>query len=101
MKLAIFICTVTMFGSFASGKETSGKSNGEKMTMEFTASQRQSMANIHEKMAACLRSERPLSACHQEMMTACKGESGCPMMGGMKGHGMHEHMMEESGKNNE
>jgi hypothetical protein len=56
--------------------------------------QREKMAQAHEKMATCLRSERPLAECHQEMMQACHdtmGGQGCGMMmgpGGMRGHGM-------------
>ena len=43
-------------------------------------------------MAACLRSDRPLKDCHDEMMHACQktmGPDGCPMMGGM-GHMKHD-----------
>lgn len=54
--------------------------------------QREQMALLHEKMAACLRSDKDLAACHDEMRGNCRtmmGEQGCPMMGG----GMHEQMM--------
>ena len=61
---------------------------------EMTTEQRQKMADAHEKMAVCLRSERPLADCHEEMKSACKasmGSDSCPMMdgsmGGMKHHG--------------
>ena len=63
-----------------------------------TPEARQQMAAVHQKMADCLRSERPFAECRSEMMTSCKdmmGASGCPMMGsgpgGMgpgTGHGM-------------
>jgi hypothetical protein len=39
-----------------------------KGTPQMTADQRTKMAEAHEKMAACLRSDRPLSECHEEMM---------------------------------
>lgn len=45
---------------------------------------RAKMASLHERMAACLRSERPLADCRTEMMRDCQelmGEQGCPMMG--------------------
>ena len=61
---------------------------------EFTTEQRQKMADLHEKMASCLRSDRPMSECHQEMMKGRKdavGKDSCPMMGGKMGHGMHHH----------
>ncbi len=48
-----------------------------------TAAQREKMALIHEKMAACLRSDRPFAECRQEMMRACRAElgvGGCRMM---------------------
>ncbi len=43
---------------------------------------REKMAQAHEKMAACLRSDRSISECHHEMMTACEelGEHACGMM---------------------
>jgi len=51
-----------------------------------TAAQRQKMADIHQKMAECLRSDRPIEDCHKEMATACRETPGaCPMMG--RGHG--------------
>lgn len=56
--------------------------------------QREKMAQAHEKMAACLRSDRPVADCHQEMMQTCRdtmGGQGCGMMmgqGPMRGRGM-------------
>lgn len=53
---------------------------------------RAKMASAHERMAACLRSERPMAECRSDMMKSCHevmGERGCPMMGmGMKREGM-------------
>lgn len=58
--------------------------------------ERQKMADMHSKMASCLKSDRPMSECRNEMMSSCQkmmGEDGCPMMGkkgmmrGMKGKG--------------
>ena len=57
-----------------------------------TPEQRKKMTEVHEKMAECLRSIRPASECHHEMMASCKesmGNAGCPMMG----HGPMEHGM--------
>ena len=59
---------------------------------QMTTEQRGKMADLHEKMAACLRSTRPISECHDEMMKGCQetmGTGGCPMMGGMGHHGPH------------
>lgn len=60
---------------------------------------RAQMAAVHQKMAECLRSERPIADCQAEMASSCQamtGAGGCPMMGpmgagmgpGMMGHGM-------------
>lgn len=55
---------------------------------EMTAEDRKKMAETHEKMAACLRSDRPMSECEEEMGKTCafhakgkKGKGGkqCPM----------------------
>lgn len=54
---------------------------------------RAKMAVVHEQMAACLRTDRAMSDCHEQMMKECHrlmGESGCPMMG------MGKHMMKSS-----
>jgi hypothetical protein len=50
----------------------------------MTAEQRNKMADVHEKLAACLRSDRPMSDCHEEAMKNCQDLLGanCPM-----GHG--------------
>ena len=63
----------------------------------LTKEQREKMATIHEQIAACLRSDKPISECHKEAMKSCQdtmGKDGCPMMPG----GMHEHMMQQSSK---
>lgn len=59
-----------------------------------TPEQRQQMAAVHQKMADCLKSDRPIGECRTEMMSSCRmmmGEKGCPMMestGGGMGPGM-------------
>jgi hypothetical protein len=56
---------------------------------------RQQMAAVHEKMAQCLRSERPMAECRAEMVGSCQqmmGASACPMMGSGAG-GMGPGMM--------
>ena len=45
--------------------------------------QREQMAQHHEKMAQCLRSDKTLQDCRQEMRQSCDqtmGEEGCMMM---------------------
>ena len=58
-----------------------------------TRAMREGMATLHEEMAACLRSEKPLSECRAEMQKHCQammGKQGCTRMmgtGGMMGMG--------------
>ena len=54
------------------------------------------MAALHERTAACLRSERPFAECRNEMMKGCQelmGAQGCPMMG-MHGRMMNGHPLD-------
>ena len=48
----------------------------------MTPEQREKMASAHEKMAVCLRSDKPLKDCHDEMKKTCRDVMGgeCPMM---------------------
>ena len=97
-RIVIVLCAVATLGNFAVAAENASKPAGAKSPPEVTTEQRQKMAGLHEKMATCLRSDRPMSECRQEMMKGCKdtmGKDGCPMMGGKMGHGMHQHMMDE------
>jgi len=67
----------------------------------MTTEQRQKMAGAHEKAAACLRSDRPVAECHEEMMKGCQEAMGkaCPMMGGMGGMKRHGRMMQSGPAN--
>lgn len=52
---------------------------------------RDQMAAVHQRMAACLRSDKPIAECREEMRQNCAkfmGKQGCPMMGGMQGRMM-------------
>jgi hypothetical protein len=59
-----------------------------------TKETREKMAVLHEQMAACLRSDKPIADCHAEMKKGCQqglGDQGCPMMGmgmGKRSHGV-------------
>jgi len=78
-RIVLLLGTVLMLSSsaFAEGKNT----KSSKMP-EMTVEQRNKMAGVHEKMAACLRSDRPLNDCHDEMIKSCQDSMGgtCPMM---------------------
>ncbi|MEK6580129.1 MAG: hypothetical protein AABZ55_12955 [Bdellovibrionota bacterium] len=70
-----------------------------------TPENRQKMADIHQNMATCLRSDKPMMECKKDMQKNCSemmGKEGCPMMsglmGGMMGKGMMGKGMMESDK---
>ena len=95
MKNIVTLLCVLGMSSQVALADTAGNKKASSMKMPtMTAEQRQKMADAHDKMAACLRSDKPLGDCREEMMKACKegmGKDGCPMMGQ---RGMHQgHMM--------
>lgn len=66
-------------------------SAADKKMMEPSKEDRAKMAEMHMKMAECLKTDKPMKECHEEMMKACKDsmdKSGCPMMGMGKDHMM-------------
>ena len=93
---------ITNISSSATSAETNRKSDVTKPPTQMTKEERNKAADLHEKMASCLRSDRVLADCRQDMMKGCEdsmGKDGCPMGGhwGMmkndyRGHGMSRHM---------
>jgi hypothetical protein len=58
---------------------------------EPSKDQRAKMAEMHEQMATCLRSDKPMADCHKQMMENCPmGKDGSCSMMGMKHH-EHDH----------
>jgi len=55
--------------------------------------QREKMATIHDQIAACLRSEKPVADCHKEAMKSCQDAMGKDWCSMMHEHG-HNQMME-------
>lgn len=53
----------------------------------MTREQREEMAKVHERMAAYLRSDRPMQECHDELWQGCQGAGGPAGMGPMWRHG--------------
>ncbi|MEK2643960.1 hypothetical protein [Bdellovibrio sp. BCCA] len=94
MKIIFFatVLAVSLSGSFAhaAGDKSSKTKMGKMEKMEWTTTQRENMAKMHENMATCLRSNKAVNDCRAEMKTSCKdmGKEGCPMM-------MHDKMMHE------
>jgi fatty-acid desaturase len=62
------------------------------MMSEPTADMRKKMADMHQMMADCLKSEKPMKECKQEMMKNCpmmKDGKKCPMAAEMDMMGEH------------
>ena len=103
-KMRLLAGIVAMIGGFALAQDTA--TTATKAQLQLTAEQRAKMADAHEKMAACLRSNRPLGECHDEMMKSCQetmGTGACPMMGGMgpmAHHGSHYGRAFQQGQTN-
>jgi hypothetical protein len=57
-------------------------------TAEPSKETREKMAVMHEKMAACLRSDKSIADCRNEMRAYCQQTpGGCPVGPGMGMHG--------------
>lgn len=76
--------------ALAADKKAKAAPADKKPHMEMTAEQRQKMADVHEKMAACLKTDKSIEDCHKEMAGSYKdmmgGKESCPMH---MGHGKH------------
>lgn len=92
MKFAI--TTFTLLFSLLS---SSAFSEDETKKISIRKEQRETMALGHEKMATCLRSDKSIEACHDEMRQSCKNmdDNSCSIMGmrkmgkkGRMGNGM-------------
>jgi hypothetical protein len=82
-----WVCALALLGStpaFAHDNDAKGKPHPP-----VSKEDREKMAAVHEKMAACLRSDKGVDQCHEEMHTAMKNSGAeCPMMAEHgKGHG--------------
>ncbi len=85
--------------SAAASAEEKGMSAHSANHMAGTPEMKNDMADMHQKMAECLRTEKSMQDCHGEMMKNCqdaKAPGHCSMMesmmnkGGMK-HGKMKH----------
>jgi hypothetical protein len=68
---------------------------------EPTPEMRTKMAGMHQMMADCLKSDKPISECKQQMMKDCpmmKENGRCPMMGEMDGMMKGQHAGQGKGK---
>ena len=111
--IMVLACFTILSGVTVFGAETVGKTAETKNPHQLTTDQRKAMADLHEKFATCLRSDRAVFECRQEMMKGCEeamGNEGCPMMGrmmrgkmgrGMRREMMHHQMMDEKSNKKE
>lgn len=94
MKHALLLAATGAFliSGGALAKEEAGKTQPKAPPYskgEPSKETRQQMAAMHEKMADCLNSNRPISECKSEMHESCeKMKGGCP----------HDSMMHQGGK---
>lgn len=85
LRTCFVIAGLLVFGNIAGALAADATSTPPPPTKET----REKMAVLHERMAACLRSDKTIAECRRAMMHDCQtslGEQGCPMMGW--GHGM-------------
>jgi hypothetical protein len=87
--LVILSCN-TSFGA--------GKNKTKNKTILVSLEQRQSMASNHDKMASCLRSDKSVEICHNEMMKSCQEMMGKNSCSGMEE--MHGTMKDVNGEKN-
>ena len=75
----------------ADEKDTSGHSANH---MAATPEMKKDMADMHQKMADCLRTDKSMQDCHGEMMKDCQGAKAsghCSMMDSMMSKGGMKH----------
>lgn len=93
--LPIAACIAAVSVAFGAGASSDHSAPSRQM--------REQMAAMHEQAAACLRSEKPIAECRDELMQSCRkmkkmmGGHDCAMMGtGMMGMGMGKRMPHHS-----
>lgn len=94
-KIAMMMSVFALVGNLALAADKPEDKGGKK-GFEPTKEQREKMAESHEKMAECLKSDKAFEDCRGEMMKSCEehmGKDGCPMMGHGHGKGKHHGMM--------
>jgi hypothetical protein len=83
--LVAILHVLTLLGAGAAlAAEPSSAAAPSPAQTEPSRPQREQMAKLHEQMAACLRSDKPMAQCREEMMKSCHeamGRPGCAMMG--------------------
>lgn len=94
----MLIVAVLVSSPFALGADIDKTSKSSWMNM--SAETRKQMAEMHQEMADCLKSNKPITECRENMMANCPmmKDGNCPMMGmmmKMMGDGNHDCMMHQ------
>lgn len=82
MKTSNLLATGILALSFSltSYAQDTAKSAGtQKATSTVSKEERQKVAQVHENMAACLKSDKDVQECHDEMRSQCQDMNGCGM----------------------
>lgn len=98
MKNFVMLVAAVMISSpFAFGADKNDKATktDKSSWMSMSPETRKQMADMHQKMADCLKSDRSISECRDNMMANCPmmKDGSCPMTGMMMGHGDYDCMM--------
>lgn len=103
-KMITLVAVSMMISGIAFAKKHKGhgehceKCQHGEMMEKMSKEDRVKMADAHEKLATCLKSDRPGKECHEEMMTSHQDMEnmgmGCGMMG--KHKKMHDNGMMKS-----
>ena len=90
-----FLCAIVAGVTLISSGIVSGADAQQSGPADPSPASRQKMADVHQKMSICLRSDKPIAECRADMLKNCQdlmGKDGCPMMGPWAG-GMGPGMM--------
>jgi hypothetical protein len=78
------LATISSTVSYAAENQKPSTESGTRP--QVSTETRQKMATLHEKMAACLRSDKTIQECRTEMRDSCHamlGKDMCPMLRSM------------------
>lgn len=82
MRQTIFVIMTMLFFTF-SELSFAQQSTDKSKRVEVSKDARQKMAEMHQQMADCLKSDKSFAECHKGMMANCPmmKDGNCPMMG--------------------
>ncbi len=80
-KILLIVGLLVVISEFSIGQQNVDQSKSE--VTEVSKEARQKMAEMHQQMADCLKSDKTYLECHKNMMANCPmtNEGSCPMMG--------------------